>query len=83
MEDFYRFDTLDAYKERTFYLSLKSGVCRTFTSVTVLRLWLKKKMSECGSPEGFIQWLDDYFNEGNEISVRGEHYSYADCLELV
>lgn len=62
---------------------LEDGVCRTFTNVAVLRRWLEDKNFECGSPEAFSEWLENYFESGNEISVHGEQYSYLDCLELV
>ena len=68
----------------TFYgFSLEAGICRTFTNVSVLRRWLEQKNFECGSPEAFSEWLHNYFDEGNEISVHGEHYDFYDCLELV
>lgn len=68
----------------TFYIfNLESGICRTFTSVSVLRRWLKNKNQECGSPESFSEWLQKYFDEGNEISVHGEHYDFWACWELV
>ena len=62
---------------------LEIGVCRTFTSVSVLRKWLEQKNYESGSPEAFSEWLNDYFDKGNEISVHGEHYSFWDCMELI
>lgn len=62
---------------------LEDGICRTFTSVSSLRRWLENKNQECGSPEAFIEWLDKYFEDGNEISVHGEQYDYWDCWELV
>ncbi len=62
---------------------LEKGICRTFTAVSVLRSWLKRKMDECGSPEAFSEWLTNYFEEGNEISVHGEQYDFGACRELV
>lgn len=62
---------------------LEDGVCRTFTSVSVLRKWLESKMQECGNPEAFSEWLTSYFENGNEISVHGEHYDFWACWELV
>lgn len=62
---------------------LEDGICRTFTSVSVLRRWLKRKNHECGSPEAFSEWLTNYFKEGNEISVHGEQYDFRSCWELV
>ena len=66
----------------TYYFNLESGICRTFTSVSALRIWLKNKSQECGNPEAFDEWLNNYFAEGNEISVHGEHYDYWACWEL-
>lgn len=62
---------------------LENGICRTFTSVSSLRTWLKRKMDESGNPEAFTEWLTNYFDEGNEISVHGEQYDFWSCLELV
>ena len=62
---------------------MKNGICRTFTSVSVLRKWLETKNQECGNPEAFSAWLQNYFDEGNEISVHGEHYDFWDCWELI
>ena len=44
---------------------------------------LKEKNYEYGSPEAFSEWLERYFDEGNEISVHGEQYDFWSCLELV
>ena len=62
---------------------IEDGVCTTFTNVSRLREWLQSKNFEAGSPEAFTEWLESYFENGNEISVHGEHYSFLDCLELV
>ena len=62
---------------------LEEGICRTFTSISSLRRWLENKNYECGSPEAFSEWLTNYFEEGNEISVHGEQYDFWSCLELV
>lgn len=62
---------------------IEDGVCRTFTNVSVLKRWLENKRWECESPEGFSKWLQDYFENGNEISVHGEQYTYWDCWELI
>lgn len=62
---------------------LEDGICRTFTSVSSLRRWLERRMDECGSPEAFSEWLTNYFEEGNEISVHGEQYDFWACWELV
>lgn len=62
---------------------LEEGICRTFPSVSILRKWLENKNYECGSPEAFSEWLTNYFEEGNEISVHGEQYDFWSCWELV
>ena len=62
---------------------IEDGVCRTFTNVSVLKRWLENKRWECKSPEEFSKWLQDYFENGNEISVHGEQYTYWDCWELI
>lgn len=68
----------------TYYgFEMEDGICRTFTSVSVLVKWLENKNFECGSPEAFSKWLENYFENGNEISVHGKHYSYLDCIELI
>lgn len=36
-----------------FGFQMEDGICRTFTSVSVLRKWLESKMQECGNPEAF------------------------------
>ena len=68
---------------RTRIFEIEDGVCRTFTSVAVLKTWLNDRRWECESPEAFSKWLSDYFENGNEICVHGEQYSYLDCLELI
>ena len=68
----------------TFYIcDLERGICRTFTSVSTLRRWIETKRQECESGEAFSEWLQNYFEDGNEISVHGEHYDFWDCYELV
>lgn len=62
---------------------IKNGICRTFTNVSVLQKWLEQKNYECESPEEFSEWLYNYFECGNEISVHGEKYDYWACWELV
>lgn len=62
---------------------IEKGVINTFMSVSSLKRWLENKNWECGTPEAFTEWLEKFFDDGNEISVHGEHYSYWDCLELI
>ena len=68
---------------RFYGFELESGICRTFVNVAALRDWLKRKNCDSGSPEAFSEWLERYFDEGNEISVHGEQYDFWSCLELV
>ena len=63
--------------------NIEDGICRTFTNVSTLKRWLENKRWECNSPEEFSKWLEDYFENGNEISVHGEQYTFLDCLELI
>lgn len=58
-------------------------LCLDFRSVSELRRWLDKKNYESGSPEAYDEWLQDFFENGNTISVRGEEYDYLACLELL
>ena len=62
---------------------LESGICRTFTNVAALRNWLERKNYDSDSPKAFSEWLERYFDEGNEISAHGEQYDFWSCLELV
>lgn len=68
----------------TLYVTpIEPGVVYTFMSVSSLKRWLESKNWECGSPEAFTEWLEKLFDNGNEICVHGENYSYWDCLELI
>ena len=55
----------------------------TFISEARLRQWLEKKNFESGSGEAFCEWLSDFFDSGNTITVCGEEYDYWACWELV
>lgn len=55
----------------------------SFNSVSDLRSWLKKKNYESGSPEAYCEWLQDFFDKGNTVTVRGEEYDYWACWELI
>lgn len=68
---------------RIYDFSLDNGICRTFTSVSVLRRWLDNRKQEFGNLEAFSKWLKRYFDKGNEISAHDEHYDFEDCLELL
>ena len=54
-----------------------------FASVRALRDWLDKKRCECEGPEEYDAWLQDFFDRGNTVSVRGEEYDYWACWELL
>lgn len=54
-----------------------------FSHVSDLRYWLERKADECGDPESYDEWLRDFFDEGNTITVHGEEYDYWACWELL
>ena len=54
-----------------------------FSTKGELRRWLEKKRWDCDSPEEFYNWLCDFFDEGNSVTVLGEEYDYWACWELV
>ncbi len=55
----------------------------TFYNVRKLIEWLKEKNYNAGSPEAFSEWLYNFFNEGNSVTVHGEEYDYQYCMELI
>lgn len=55
----------------------------SFNSVSQLREWLKKKNYESGSGEAFSDWLNEFFDNGNTITVHGEEYDFWVCWELI
>lgn len=55
----------------------------TFKSVSALCEWLDTKRNEAGNPEAYDEWLQNFFDEGNAITVHGESYDYWDCWELL
>lgn len=55
----------------------------SFSSVSELKQWLKEKNYELDSPEEFYDWLCDFFESGNTITVDEEEYDYWDCWEMV
>lgn len=59
------------------------NINRQFSTVSDLRCWLKRQSDACGSPEAYDEWLQNYFDEGNTITVRGEEYDYWSCWELL
>lgn len=54
-----------------------------FTSVSSLTRWLEKEKFRRESDEGFYNWLQSFFVEGNTVMVNGEKYDYWSCWELV
>jgi len=54
----------------------------SFSNVSTLTKWLKKKNFECDSPEAYDAWLQDFF-KNNIITVDGEEYDYWACWELI
>lgn len=55
----------------------------SFNTVSQLREWLEKKNYECESGESFSNWLTEYFNNGNTVTVHGEDYDFWACWELI
>lgn len=55
----------------------------SFTSRHELERWLERKNYESGSPKAFDEWLQDFFDGDNSISVRDEEWDYMACRELV
>lgn len=53
-----------------------------FSSVSDLRRWLGRKAEEAGDPESYCNWLQEFFENGNSITVHGEEYDYWSCWEL-
>lgn len=54
-----------------------------FSSVSELRRWLEKKNYESESGEAFSEWLTDFFENGNTVSVGDEEYDFWACWELI
>lgn len=54
-----------------------------FSSVSELRRWLEKKNYESESGEAFSEWLADFFDKGNTVSVCDEEYDFWACWELI
>lgn len=55
----------------------------TFSSVGQLREWLKSKNRNSDSAEDYYQWLQNFFDDGNVISVNGEEWDYWACWEII
>lgn len=58
-------------------------VNRSFSSVSALRQYLDNRRYDCGSPEAYDEWLQNFFDSGNTFSVHGEEYDYWACWELL
>lgn len=54
-----------------------------FSSIKDLQEWLERQKWNRENPEAFDNWLQDFFKNGNEISVNDKNYDYWDCWELV
>lgn len=54
-----------------------------FSSTRDLKGWLERKKWNSESQEAFDKWLQEFFDNGHEISVNGKEYGYWDCWELV
>lgn len=55
----------------------------SFATVGELRRWLEKKNFESDGPEAFSEWLNNFFEKGNTITVCDEEYDFWACWELV
>lgn len=55
----------------------------SFNKVSALREWLKNKSYECGNGEAFSEWLNQFFDNGNTITVHEEEYDFWACWELI
>jgi len=53
-----------------------------FTSIAKLRTWLDNRRWEFDGPEAFNDWLQNFFEQGNTVTVHGEEYDYWACWEL-
>ena len=56
---------------------------RSFYNISALKDWLRNKMFDCGSPEAYADWIYEFFEEGNTITVHGEEYDYEYCSDLI
>lgn len=54
-----------------------------FSSIRDLRGWLERKKWNSESQEAFDNWMQDFFNDGHQISVNDKKYEYWDCWELI
>ena len=54
-----------------------------FISVAELKRWLEAKNRNFNSAEEYDEWLQEFFDNGNTISVRNERYDYWACWELL
>ena len=55
---------------------------KSFTSNHRLREWLESKSWEFGSTEMFYVWLEQFFEDGNRVSVKGAACDYHDCIDV-
>lgn len=52
-----------------------------FSSESEANVWFAEKKNELGGMSQFINWLDKYFQEGNEVFVADEQWDYWSCYE--
>ena len=55
----------------------------TFFNYKQLKAYLKEKQYDFNSPEEFHEWLFEFFENGNTITVMGEEIDYQYCIELI
>lgn len=54
----------------------------SFASPLMLQNWMKRKADALGGNDTLMNWLTEYFDAGNTISVCGREYDARDCWEL-
>lgn len=55
----------------------------TFTSRNEFIDWLRAKLTEAHSTVEFMEWLSDFFDQGNTITVCGREYTFMDCYDMI
>lgn len=55
----------------------------TFTSRNEFIDWLRAKLTEAHSTVEFMEWLSDFFDQGNTVTVCGREYTFMDCYDMI
>ena len=53
-----------------------------FSSKRELRNWLDMNRQQCDNEEEFLEWLEQFFEDGNTVAVNGETWDLDDCAVL-